>query len=247
MIKQNSLLVLGITISIIGVSDGAIALTTQSDRLEYLYAQTNILRPGDRGEAVSELQKVLKAIGVFNGPISGVYGQQTELAIRRFQRDRGLIEDGIAGVQTRAAISAVARSQTGSSSPPPSPASPSSPPFTLGSQGDAVRQIQQRLQVLGYFPASPTGNYDETTQQAIMQFQRDRALTVDGIVGSQTIIALERSLSPQQIRALQQRLKTAGFYDGAIDGVWGEQTKEAIAAARGSFGLNVTDVTRENN
>ncbi|MEA5469956.1 hypothetical protein, partial [Spirulina sp. 06S082] len=60
MIKQSSLFILGITsitISIIGVSDGAIALTTQSDRLEYLYAQTDILRPGDRGEAVSELQK----------------------------------------------------------------------------------------------------------------------------------------------------------------------------------------------
>ncbi|MBP0017127.1 MAG: peptidoglycan-binding protein [Cyanobacteria bacterium SBLK] len=246
-------LIFGVTIGVIGMANGSIALAFEGLSIpypqEYLYAQTEILRRGDRGEAVRELQGLLKAIGVFNGSISGFYDEATEAAVRRFQRDRGLIEDGIAGVQTRAAISAVARSQTRRDPPqnvPPS-SSPALPIFTLGSQGNAVGQIQQRLQILGYFPYPLTGVYDERTRDAVVKFQGDRDLETDGIVGAQTIVALERSLSPQQIRDLQQRLQQAGFYNGAIDGVWGRSTQEAIEAARSRYGVNAADIVRGNN
>lgn len=250
MIKQ---LIFVVTIGVIGLADGALAFAlddpSTSHFQERLYAQTEILRRGDRGEAVEELQGLLKAIGVFNGNISGFYDEATEAAVRRFQRDRGLIEDGIAGVQTRAAISAVARSQTRPS--PPQNVSPSSSPtlpvFTLGSQGNAVGQIQQRLQVLGYFPHPLTGVYDEKTRDAVVKFQRDRQLEADGIVGEKTIVALERSLSPQQIRDLQQRLQQAGFYRGEIDGIWGRSTRQAIEAARTRYGVNAADIVRGNN
>ena len=246
MIKPSSGLFLGLAMGILAWTNGAIAIAIQSDRpihsppQDYFYTQTEILRRGDRGEAVGELQKLLKAIGLFNGPISGFYGEQTEAAVRRFQRNRGLIEDGVAGVRTRAAISAVARSRSRPSSPPPAPT------YTLGSQGNAVQQIQQRWQVLGYLSTAPTGTYDETTREAVRRFQRDRGLNADGIVGGKTIVALERSLSPRQIRELQQRLKEAGFYNGAIDGVWGERTQQALEAAREVYGVSAADVLRGN-
>ena len=245
-------LIFGTIVGIVGIANGAIAAIDPPPTLPLqgnFYGQVEILRRGDRGEAVRELQEILRAIGVFDGNITGSYDEATEAAVRRFQRDRGLIEDGMAGPQTRAAISAVARSQTRPSPPQnvtPS-ASPTSPVFTLGSQGNAVRQIQQRLQLLGYFPHTLTGTYDERTQEAVQQFQRDRDLEIDGIVGEQTIIALERSLSPQQVRDLQQRLQQAGFYSGAIDGIWGEATQQALQAARARYGINPADIMGGSN
>jgi Transglycosylase-like domain/Putative peptidoglycan binding domain len=53
---------------------------------------------GDRGPAVVKIQQ---ALGV---PADGVFGPQTERAVKRFQRRRGLTVDGVVGPQTRAAL-----------------------------------------------------------------------------------------------------------------------------------------------
>lgn len=61
------------------------------------------LRSGSTGEDVRDLQEVLSALGY---PIArdGVFGRQTEAALRAFQRDHGLSMDGIAGPLTRQAL-----------------------------------------------------------------------------------------------------------------------------------------------
>jgi N-acetylmuramoyl-L-alanine amidase len=58
------------------------------------------LSRGSRGPEVTELQKRLQMIGYVVGPIDGIFGPQTEAAVRRFQKERGLKVDGIAGPQT---------------------------------------------------------------------------------------------------------------------------------------------------
>jgi N-acetylmuramidase/Putative peptidoglycan binding domain len=57
----------------------------------------------DRGPAVSELQELLRAAGRDIEP-NGVFGQQTEAAVRQFQSDHGLAADGVVGSQTWAAL-----------------------------------------------------------------------------------------------------------------------------------------------
>ncbi len=57
----------------------------------------------DRGPAVSKLQELLRAAGSNIEP-DGVFGQQTEAAVRRFQSDHGLAADGVVGSQTWAAL-----------------------------------------------------------------------------------------------------------------------------------------------
>ncbi|MEW6243394.1 MAG: peptidoglycan-binding protein [Bacillota bacterium] len=47
------------------------------------------------GEDVREVQVRLNELGLFDGPIDGVFGIQTELSVRRFQSVRGLPETGI--------------------------------------------------------------------------------------------------------------------------------------------------------
>lgn len=59
-----------------------------------------ILKKGDRGSDVKDIQAVLKKIGYDVGPIDGIFGTKTEQAVKRFQQNNGLVPDGIIGPKT---------------------------------------------------------------------------------------------------------------------------------------------------
>ncbi len=57
----------------------------------------------------------------------------------------------------------------------------------LGSEGEAVEQLQTQLQTLGYLDSEINGVYNHSTQLAVQAFQRDRnMLWADGIAGEET-------------------------------------------------------------
>lgn len=58
-----------------------------------------VLRRGSEGEAVSELQRRLKALGYATGPVDGSFGPRTEAAVSAFQAARRILVDGIVGNQ----------------------------------------------------------------------------------------------------------------------------------------------------
>jgi len=58
------------------------------------------LSQGSRGPEVTELQKKLVSLGYVVGNVDGIYGPKTKAAVTRFQKERGLKVDGIAGPQT---------------------------------------------------------------------------------------------------------------------------------------------------
>ena len=60
----------------------------------------------------------------------------------------------------------------------------------IGSRGDEVRAVQQKLKSLGYDPGAADGIYGAATARAVRQFQSDRGLTADGVAGVQTLRAL---------------------------------------------------------
>lgn len=60
----------------------------------------------------------------------------------------------------------------------------------LGSRGQEVRRIQQKLRELGLYSGSIDGIYGTATQKAIRQFQKNCGLTVDGIAGRKTLLYL---------------------------------------------------------
>jgi N-acetyl-anhydromuramyl-L-alanine amidase AmpD len=62
------------------------------------------LRRGDRGWLVKRLQRLLRAARHDPGPIDGIFGGQTESAVRSFQTARGLEVDGIVGPATWKAL-----------------------------------------------------------------------------------------------------------------------------------------------
>jgi N-acetylmuramoyl-L-alanine amidase len=57
-------------------------------------------RPMLRGDDVAELQRRLNALGFDAGREDGILGPETEDAIRRFQRDAGLVSDATCGPET---------------------------------------------------------------------------------------------------------------------------------------------------
>lgn len=66
-------------------------------------ATKQVLRSGSTGGAVKMAQVGLNARG-YGLVGDGIFGPQTEAAVRRFQSDRGLVADGIIGSQTWAAL-----------------------------------------------------------------------------------------------------------------------------------------------
>lgn len=65
------------------------------------YESSQVLsRLGSRGEEVRKIQQKLKNWGYYSGGIDGIYGTQTQNAVKSFQRKNGLTADGIAGKAT---------------------------------------------------------------------------------------------------------------------------------------------------
>ncbi len=60
----------------------------------------------------------------------------------------------------------------------------------MGSRGEEVRKIQQKLKDLGYQVGSVDGIFGLQTQKAVLEFQRSKGLNADGIVGQLTLAAL---------------------------------------------------------
>ena len=60
----------------------------------------------------------------------------------------------------------------------------------IGSRGQEVRQIQQKLRELGLYSGSVDGVYGTATQKAVRQFQKNCGLTVDGVAGPKTLLYL---------------------------------------------------------
>ncbi len=69
---------------------------------------------GSRGEEVKKIQTKLRNWGYYTGSVDGVYGWQTQNAVKSFQKKNGLTVDGVAGERT---LNAMGIFSSSSSSP----------------------------------------------------------------------------------------------------------------------------------
>jgi hypothetical protein len=112
------------------------------------------VRVGSRGAAVSTLQSRLKALRFDPGPVDGIFGSQTERAVRAFQSARRLTVDGIVGPQTWGALDATAA---------PSPPPVSAPPPAYGGGRGSVRV---EVPFKGYQTNDPAGCFRRCKEMA---------------------------------------------------------------------------------
>jgi peptidoglycan hydrolase-like protein with peptidoglycan-binding domain len=119
--------------------------------------------------AVADLQSVMKRLGYYSGPIDGVYGPATSAAVTEMQKALGVTADGIFGPATDAALK--------------------------GKGHDVVVQIQTELTRYGYYTGPIDGDYGTATKAAVEQLQKDLGLTADGLVGPQTVDAVNKAVA----------------------------------------------------
>lgn len=130
-------------------------------------------------------------------------------------------------------------------------------PITPGSTGTAVTDVQQRLRALGHDIDDPDGEFGDSTHAAVRQFQQDRHLSADGIVGPETWVALlDASWQPgdrllyltrpwlrgDDVRELQRALSRLGFDTGVTDGIHGPETDAALRDFQHNVGLPVDGI-----
>lgn len=72
--------------------------------------------PQDK-ERVRELQACLKNAGFYKGEIDGVKGRKTKAAIKKFQRENGLVADGVVGRRTWEVLSKYSSGAPAAASP----------------------------------------------------------------------------------------------------------------------------------
>jgi hypothetical protein len=68
--------------------------------------------------------------------------------------------------------------------------------LSLGSRGEGVRELQERLRGLGYDPGTADGHFGYLTNDAVKVFQRDHGLRVDGVAGPEVWSALKEGGFP---------------------------------------------------
>jgi peptidoglycan hydrolase-like protein with peptidoglycan-binding domain len=63
-----------------------------------------IFKIGSKGKEVGKIQKKLSLLKHYQGPIDGIFGGGTEAAVKAFQKEKGLVIDGIVGPITWKAL-----------------------------------------------------------------------------------------------------------------------------------------------
>ncbi|MFX4260727.1 peptidoglycan-binding protein [Pelotomaculum propionicicum] len=125
-----------------------------------------------------------------------------------------------------------------------------------GMSGQAVLEMQTKLQSLGYFESGePDGIFGPATVSAVIKFQGDNGLGGDGIAGPATLTAidglaveedgtgansnlLKEGMSGDNVLTLQTKLKSLGYYSGSVDGNFGAGTLSAVIAFQKGNGIN---------
>lgn len=151
------------------------------------------MKLGSTGSDVRALQQNLTTLGYYYGDITGHYGTMTQAAVAKFQKARGLTQDGVAGSKTVEAIASAIKSSGGSVAGSSSSSGVGNS-LREGDTGAAVNELQTMLKTLEYYYGEITGHFGSLTKKAVRSFQDDNDLTVDGIAGVNTINKL-RSLT----------------------------------------------------
>ena len=123
----------------------------------------------------------------------------------------------------------------------------------------AIQAVQEHLRQAGAYNGSADGNWGPDSAAALQRFQAGHQLQVTGqlnqatatalsldpatLLGTQQVVVAPPVVPPadtlqqSSVRAIQNRLRTLGFYKGGVDGMWGQSTQSAIVRFQQNRGL----------
>ena len=129
----------------------------------------DVLRTGDAGDAVLELNTRLRQLNYTTVRANDQFGPATEAAVKAVQAAYGLEETGVADQDTLNIIYGACYR-----------------PLKKGDTGADVTQMQERLTELGYYFGNITGNFQDGTTAALMTMQGENSLPITGIADVKT-------------------------------------------------------------
>ena len=192
---------------------------------------------------IREAQQRLRTLGIYHSQIDGMWGPDTQAAVERFQKNRGLATTAVLDASTLNALRTDAHTAVASG------------PMRLTDPTD-IRTLQNRLAQLTFYDGPADGIWGPRTQVALERFQRTRGLPV-GQVTFATVTAMGldpaafptrtasaapigHPLEPGAVRTVQAQLRRQGFYSGGADGIWGPRTQRGLEHFQRSRGLEAT-------
>lgn len=144
---------------------------------------TTSMSMGNAGEDVRKVQRRLRDLGFYNGPINGFFDNNTQNAVIRFQQAYGITTTGIVGPTTENYLFNVTSSSFGNPSfgnvmnsnmittgPPERPVN--------------VMALQERLRIQGLYTGPVDGVYNTQMESAIAQARQLYGVSADDILYS---------------------------------------------------------------
>ena len=167
---------------------------------------------GSEGEEVRKVQQALIDLNYLSGKADGVFGSKTEDAVRRFQTTYSLTVDGLAGTQTQNKLFSVVESKRDSKNNKATATTTTATSTTAvdltrtsnggvfkgnyetlrtGDTGNRVQILESCLISLKCMNGMAGTTYDNQTAKGVREFQSRYGLSVDGVAGRKTLVALE--------------------------------------------------------
>lgn len=153
----------------------SVAAVAQTPPLAYV----QLLAP----TALRTVQERLHQLGVYGGAVDGAWGQDSQTALQQFQQAHGLQASGQINPATAQALGLdpVRLLELSPVDQPP-------PPMRLGAE--AIRNIQGRLQQMGYYHGPLDGQWGPGTETAITALQQSRGIQPNGQLNPPTVSAM---------------------------------------------------------
>ncbi len=160
---------------------------------------------------VEDVQRELLATGHFEGLVDGVTGPRTKVAIENYQRENKLDVTGdiskslLEHIQYTRKLNQAAEFTGSVTAEQPLallvvkplvqatlvPKKVVSKPIAVSAGDNAISKLQVRLATLGYDPGSRSGQLDEGTRSAILIFEMDHGLPMQGKISKALLSALK--------------------------------------------------------
>lgn len=151
-------------------------------------------------QAIQNLQTYLRQLSYHDQsikapPVDGIFDKDTEQSLKDFQASRGLLQTGVADQALWELLYATYRASIAEHSPPTRmeifPLLPTDAKFRLDDRGFVIAALQWMLQELeskfGFLNSvNVTGIYDESTEAAVREFQKQNGLPPNGILNRMT-------------------------------------------------------------
>ncbi len=184
---------------------------TQTDPIPSLPEASRRLELGQTGEQVYTLQTHLKRHQCYDGVLDGVFGLSTGAAVRQFQKNNGLMADGIVNEKAWSFL----ENETQSC---PAPGTPPEPPSQAEEQSQAEGRSPSETPSTPEMKVTPLPDADEFSPGVLsspVSKNAQRTPLKEGDRGDEVMLC-------------QHKLRRTGHFAKVVDGVFDRSTRSAV-------------------